>query len=215
MTTSVTTHKTMNTVVHAAFRRDLARFDDALSQPDASSPDRARHLTRAWDYLTDELHKHHSYEEDVFWPTLQTLGADLSLVQDLDGEHVAMRAALRDASTRMDEFASAPTSESAERARVAIGHLADVLLEHLAHEEHDLEPISAHYNDTPEMRRAVKTVIKKHRGHLGQLVAWLQDGASENERRGLRQEIPAPVVFVLNATGGRRYRREIGSVWAG
>lgn len=210
-----TTHKTMNTVIHAAFRRNLARFDTALGVFDTPAPERAQQLKVAWDFLAEELHHHHSYEEDIFWPVLQKLCPDLSMVADLDGEHDAMRSALDSADQRMQEFASAATPESAATARSAVANLNTVLLAHLAHEEHDLEPISARYQDTPEMKAATKTVVKDQRGRLGQLMAWLQDGADENDRRGLRKQIPPPVVFVANATGGRRYRRTIAPVWAG
>lgn len=37
----MTKHKTMNTIVHAAFRRDLQRFDVALGNPDAGTTARA------------------------------------------------------------------------------------------------------------------------------------------------------------------------------
>ncbi|MEP9395143.1 hemerythrin domain-containing protein [Gordonia sp. VNK1] len=213
MTTVNTTHQTMNTVIHAAFRRTLARFDTALGDFDTTAPERARQLTAAWDMLAAELHHHHSYEEDIFWPVLQKLCPDLAMVEELDGEHDAMRAALDRADRSMQDFASAATPESAQKARVAVGHLSDVLLNHLAHEERDLEPISARYQETPEMKAATKTVIKSELGRLGQLIAWLQDGADDNDRRGLRKQIPDPVVFVANAVGGRRYRREIAPIW--
>lgn len=63
------------------------------------------------------------------------------------------------------------------------------------------------------MKAALKAVKKAHQGRLGNVLAWLQDGADADARRGLRQQIPAPVVFIASAVGGRRYRRDIASVW--
>jgi hypothetical protein len=40
----MTEHKTMNTIVHAAFRRDLARFDAGLAAFPAGSRSRADQL---------------------------------------------------------------------------------------------------------------------------------------------------------------------------
>lgn len=210
----MTEHKTLNTVVHAAFRRDLLRFDAALADFPVGSRDRADQLKRAWDFFETELHHHHQYEEDVFWPTLKEMGVDLSLVEDLDAEHDAMRAALVGASAAMAQLHASATVQGAADARAALAHFSDVLLDHLAHEEQDMEPISAAHAATPEMRAAVKRVIKAHRGQLGSLVAWLQDGADADAHRGLREEIPPPVVFVLTRIPGRRYRREIATVWA-
>jgi hemerythrin-like domain-containing protein len=210
----MTEHKTMNTIVHAAFRRDLARFDAALAAFPTGSRSRADGLKRAWDWLASELHHHHDYEEEYFWPALHQTDADLSVISELDGEHHAMRSALEGADTAMRTFHDNPFPAETSAARTAVAHLKDVLLAHLAHEERDLEPISAQYASAPVMKAAVKKVIKAHRGRLGGVLAWLQDGADADARRGLRHEIPAPVVVIVSGVGGRRYRRDIASVWS-
>ena len=70
MTQAIATveHKTMNTIVHAAVRRDLGRFDQALAVFPANSQPRANELKRAWDNFEEEIHHHHTYEETLFWP---------------------------------------------------------------------------------------------------------------------------------------------------
>jgi hypothetical protein len=92
--------------------------------------------------------------------------------------------------------------------------LSDVLLAHLAHEERDLEPISIKYHDSAPMKVALEKVQKAHKGRMGNFFAWLQDGAAPHDKAGLRNQIPAPVVFVITTAAGRRYRRDIASVWA-
>lgn len=190
MTKHTTEHKTMNTIVHAAFRRDLARFDAALRAFPAGNWRRAVQLKTAWDWFAGELHHHHDYEETYFWP------------------------ALGEAAAAMDHFHANPAADAAAAARSALAHLNAVLLGHLAHEERDLEPISAHYATAPPMKAATKKVIKAHKGRLGGVLAWLQDGADVDARRALRQEIPLPVVLVATGIGGRRYRRDIATVWS-
>lgn len=209
----MTDHKTMNTVVHAAFRRDLGRFDAALAAYRDGARPRADQLKRAWDWFESELHHHHDYEETFFWPALGETDADLSAVAELDGEHDAMRAALTEASAAMDRFHAQASADEAAAARSSVAQLREVLLGHLAHEERDLEPISAQYASSAPMKAALKAVTKAHQGRLGNVLAWLQDGADADARRGLRQQIPAPVVFIASAVGGRRYRRDIASVW--
>jgi hypothetical protein len=97
---------------------------------------------------------------------------------------------------------------------VAIEELEQVLTEHLTHEERDMEPQSARLHTTPEMKAAVKQVRRAHRGNQGTLFAWLQDGDNADVAHGLRQEVPAPVLFVISRVGGRRYRRTIAPMWA-
>lgn len=211
----MTEHLTMNTVAHAAIRRTIVRFEDALAAVSAGSQQRADQLKRAWDFFEDELHHHHDFEEKYFWPALQQTDADLSAVAELDSEHDAMRAALGKASEAMAALQAAHTAAAADTARTAVAKLAQVLRDHLAHEERDLEPISAAYQDAPSMKAAVKQVKKAHFAGMGNTIEWLQDGADAADRAGLRKEIPAPVVFLFARFGGRRYRREIAPTWTG
>lgn len=209
----MTEHLTLNTVVHAAFRRTVARFDTALASFPAGDQKRADELARAWDFFYDELHHHHGYEEDFFWPALQQTDADLTVVAELDGEHDAMRVALEEASQAMKVLQAGPGSAAAQDARDAVGHFGEVLLNHLAHEERDLEPISAAYQDAPPMKAALAQVKKAHFKSMGNFVEWLQDGADESDLVGMRKELPPPVIFLFGRIAGRRYRREIAPVW--
>lgn len=209
----MTEHLTLNTVVHAAFRRTLERFDQALGGFPAGSQSRANQLQRAWVFFDEELHHHHHYEEQFFWPALGQTDADLSAVSDLDDEHEAMRAALAQATAAMAGLQLEPTAASAARARTAVNHLGIVLLDHLAHEERDLEPISAAYQDAPPMKKALGQVKKAHLKSMGNFVEWLQDGADESDLAGMRKELPPPVVFLFGKLAGRRYRRDIAPVW--
>ena len=207
-------HKTMNTIVHAAFRRDLARFDAALAAFPAGSRRRADELGRAWDFYEDELHHHHTFEEEYFWPALEKTDADLSSLAHLDQEHEDMRRALDQATAAMKQLRADPGAEQAATARAAVAHLGEVLVGHLAHEEADLEPISAAYQDAPSMKAALTQVKKAHMRQMGNFIEWLQDGAAANEKAALRREMPAPVILLFSAVGGRRYRREIAPVWS-
>jgi hemerythrin-like domain-containing protein len=206
-------HKTLNTVVHAAFRRTLDRFDAALATFADGSQQRADDLARAWDFFAHEVHFHHHYEEEFFWPALGQTDADLSSVAELDSEHDAMRTALDKATDSVGRLHADPTVENAAVAHTAVATLRDVLVGHLEHEERDLEPISVAYAGTKPMKAALGQVKKAHFTKMGNFVEWLQDGATEADEAGLRREIPGPVVAVFSTLGGRRYRKEIAPVW--
>ena len=137
----MTEHKTMNTVIHAAFRRDLARFDDALGGFPAGSRTRADQLEGAWDNFSYQLHHHHDDEETIFWSELRQLGASESLMGELESEHAHMLSALDAADAAMKAFHGGPSEENASTAHSTITDLGGVILSHLAHEERDLEPI--------------------------------------------------------------------------
>ncbi len=207
-------HQTMNTIIHAAFRRDIARFTHALDAFPAGSTARAQQLSVAWRNLADQLHHHHQDEETIFWPVLRELGAEQVLVGDLEGEHARMLSALETADAAMRAFAADPSAPNVAAARTAIEQLGVILNDHLAHEERDLEPLAVAQHGSPQMKAAGRKVRQAHKGGTGTFVAWLQDGADEDARTALRREIPAPVLFVLGRVAGRDYTRRIASVWA-
>jgi hypothetical protein len=212
-TATTTTHRTMNTIIHAAFRRDLRRLVDALDRFPADSWDRADQLTDAWRNVADQLRVHHWDEESLFWPAFEELGADPSLMEALGGEHERMVAALRTAEQAMEGFAMYPTATNAAAARCAIGELHCVLDVHLAHEERDLEPFGAAHKDTRQHKAAVASARKSHTEGIGTFFAWLADTDDPDVADALRREVPAPVLFLLTKVGGRHYTRRSAATW--
>jgi hemerythrin-like domain-containing protein len=209
----MTQHQTMNTVIHAAFRRDIGRFDDALAAFPTDSQQRADDLVRAWDNFAFQLHHHHEDEETIFFPAFRALGADDSLLGDMDGEHQRMAQALTVAETAMANLRSSPSAANAGAAGTAITELGSVMNVHLEHEERDLEPFAVQHKGSPEVKHAGVAVRKAHQGVMGTFITWLLDGADADAVTGLRHEIPPPALFVLTRIPGRHYNRDIASVW--
>ena len=210
----MTEHKSLNTVLHAAFRRDLHRFDDALASFPDGSRDRADALGRAWDNYAFQLHHHHQDEETIFWPSFFELGVDTELMAALEGEHEAMTQALEGAEGAMATFRADPTAAQAATARTALKTLFDTLDPHLTHEERDLEPWASQQHETPQGKAASKAVRKAHKGNTGTMFTWLADGAGPDEIAFLRKEVPPPVLLMIQKIGGRSYRRDVASVWS-
>ena len=131
----MTEHKTMNTVIHAAFRRDLARFGDALGSFPAGSRTRADQLEGAWDNFSYQLRHHHEDEETIFWPELRELGTAESLMGELESEHAQMLSALDASDAAIKAFHGDPSAENASTAQSTITDLGVVILSHLDHEE--------------------------------------------------------------------------------
>jgi len=211
----MTAHLSMNTVIHAAVRRDLARFTTALAAFPIGSTQRAADLNRAWQNLDHQLHHDHEGEETIFWPALRAVGADESLVSDLDGEHRQMADAMASVRTAMAALATDPEAANLAAAKSAFSELSDVVETHFSHEEQTLEPMMARVRDTPELKRAAQAIRKTMTPRqAGDNLAWLADGADPDARAFLRREIPAPVLFIFSRLMGRSYRRQIASVWA-
>ena len=218
MTTTTTEAGTeivgMNKIIHAAFRRDLARVEDALASfPTGSQPQAAR-LIVGWDHFCYQLHTHHHDEETFFWPAFTALGVDPTLVGDLHGEHDVMVAALEGAEAAMATFGADPSAANVAAAQQAVGWLRFVLGEHLAHEERDMDPFSDSHQSTREVKAAVKATRKAHTEGAGNFFAWLSDDCSPAVRRALHHEVPAPVLYLMTRLGGSTYTKTIASIWA-
>jgi hypothetical protein len=210
----MTEHRTMNTIIHAAVRRDLDRFTQALQSFPAGSGERARQLTTAWRNFHKQLDDHHHDEETIFWPALRELGADESLVGDLGGEHQNMMAELGRTDVAFGALLADPSVEQARATLHSFGELRAAVESHFEHEERELEPFLASKMGTEPMKRAMKQVRRAHpASEQGVFMAWLQDGADADDRAALAKTIPPPVLFVFSRVLGRSYGREIAPVW--
>jgi hemerythrin-like domain-containing protein len=205
----MTQQHSMNTIIHAALRRDLDRFEGALN---SSSP-RADKLATAWQNFYGQLQQHHDDEETIFFPAFRKLGADDALMSALDAEHAKMVGALDAANVAMQALSADASGGAVDKAHAAVVELRGVVRAHLEHEERELEPFAARHVATPQLKRARAAVRKAHNRGLGTFLAWLQDDADRAAAVGLRREIPPPVLFVLTRVGGRRYRQEIATAW--
>jgi len=211
--TARTEHRTMNTVIHAAFRCDLQRLDDAIGRFPAASRARVNQLPAAWNNVSRQLHLNLRDEETLFWPAFRELGVEQTLIDDLEGEHEQMVAALTTAEAAMEAFGVNPTASNVVEARDAVAELYRVLDDHLAHEERDLEPFGARHKESPQHKAAVARARKSHTEGAGTFFAWLSDTDDPDIAIALRGEVPAPVLFLLTKVGGRRYNRRSAAAW--
>jgi hemerythrin-like domain-containing protein len=207
-------HLSMNTVIHAAVRRDLQRFTRALAEFPVGSSQRAADLHRAWQHLDSQLYHHHHSEDTIFWPALREAGADETLVGDLGGEHERMAEAMASTAEVMSAFAGDPSAENLQHAQAAFADLTDAVETHFVHEERDLEPFQASVIDTPPMQRAARQIRRTQNPvQAGGYLAWLGDEADPAAQTFLRQQIPAPLLLLLSRVLGRSYTRGIAPVW--
>jgi Spy/CpxP family protein refolding chaperone len=116
----------MNRVIHGAIRRDLERFEGALTTFRAGDSARARQLGVAWENFDKQLTDHHEGEHEIAWPALEQVGVTRETLDQMDAEHVAMAEALGNARSAMAALVSSPQTGESEAALAAIRRLKDV-----------------------------------------------------------------------------------------
>jgi hemerythrin-like domain-containing protein len=206
----------MNRVIHAAVRRDLDRFTNALSALGPGDERRVEQVSRAWANFHEQLTRHHSSEHRIAWPALRQAGISDELLSQFDAEHDRMAAALASADQAMRSLRSAPSAENSQAAGEAVATLRATTTEHLDHEEAELEPFYLEHAHTPEMKEMGRAFGREYKPpEAGTYFAWLQDGASSDELAGLRQNVPGPVVAIIGRVFGGKYRRTIAPAWRG
>jgi hypothetical protein len=203
----------MNQVIHAAVRRDVARTEQALrALPDGDGA-RARQVQTAWRNLVRELTHHHEAEDEHMWPFLESRGFDVALLEAMETEHVAMKEALASVSDALDALVADPTSARSAATADEVARARTVINGHLDHEEADVEGLMADIKEDADFKELTKKLRPASTVDAANALAWMQDGAGERELAGLRAAVPAPVVAVLTLLLARRYRREVAPVW--
>jgi hypothetical protein len=209
----MTTPMTMNRLVHSAVRRDLDRLYDALGTVGDGDRTRAGDLGRAYAFLRGELTRHHEGEDRYLWPWLATVGVDPDLLATMESEHHTMSEALAETESAMTTYAGTGSAVDAVAARTSVAHTREVVEQHLAHEETELEPQLQPHLNSPGWKDVEKKLRSVSPGVAGSFFAWLTDGITEDGRTYLRSTVPTPVVTLLAKVLGRRYGREIAPVW--
>jgi hemerythrin-like domain-containing protein len=206
----------MNRVIHGAVRRDLDRFIEALSTLGDGGERRVEQVSAAWANFQDQLTRHHSSEHRIAWPAMRKLGISDGLLTQFDAEHERMAAALESAGEAMRSLRGTPSAERVNAAREAVAALRVTTAEHLDHEDAELEPFISEHANAPEMKEMHRAFRREYPlPETGTYFAWLQDGASRDERAGLRQTVPGPVVAIISRVLGGKYRRTIAPAWKG
>jgi len=203
----------MNKVIHGAIRRDLDRFEGALTTFRAGDRERAQQLHVAWENFDRQLTDHHEGEHEIAWPALEKVGVTREMLNQMDAEHATMAEALGNARSAMEALVSSPQSGEAEAALAAIRRLKDVTVTHLEHEEQQIEPVYLEKHETPEIKEMGKQFAKAGPSKAGPFMAWISDGGSPEMQQGLRDNVPRPVVAVMAGVFGRSYRKNVAPVW--
>ncbi len=204
----------MNKVIHAAVRRDLDRFEDALVSLGPGDTTRSADLARAWENFRFQLDHHHHAEHEVVWPALTAYGVDPALLAAMDSEHGLMAAALTEADAAVRGLVDDARPTARDRALDSVRHLRSVTEPHLEHEERELEPVlQGDFAHSPEAKEMEAGLRAGGLARAGVMMSWLADGAGPAETDTLRRLLPAPLRVLLLGVLGRGYRRDVASVW--
>ena len=206
----------MNKVIHAAVRRDLERFQRALDGFTDGDRERSTALHRAWLNFDAQLTEHHEGEHEIAWPALTSISVAEPTIASFDSEHEQMAADLAITRGTMASFERTATRVDADAAAVAMRRLQTTTASHLDHEELETESLLVQHEGDPAMKEMGKKFSRRTGpAKAGIFFAWVQDGATAEEKAALAAQVPRPVLAIIGGVFGRRYRKDVAPVWSG
>ncbi len=203
----------MNKAIHAAFRRDLQRFIDALGRFPEGDRQRAEQLATAWANFDEQLTRHHEGEHEIAWPALESIGVSQELLSQMDAEHDTMATALTATRSALATLRRTASAEDAAAALTAMRELQRVTVLHLDHEEAEIEPVYLEKKDSDEMKAMGRQFAKVSPSQGGTFFAWALDGAGPEESAAITGTVPKPVLTIISGVFGRNYRKSVAPVW--
>jgi hypothetical protein len=185
---SRTVDMTVMHALHDAFRRDL----DLLTRASAglgADPDAQERLRLCWSILADQLHHHHTVEDEQLWPLVRSSWRRspdaLAVLDAMEDEHELVDPAL--AAVGDAVRAEASPAEALERLRT-------VVFQHLDHEEAEALPL-IEAAVTPRDWDAFGAKQARSLGVKGaaELFPWLLWSADDVRTERVLGVLPAPL----------------------
>ncbi|MDN3354032.1 hemerythrin domain-containing protein [Actinomadura sp. DC4] len=186
-------------VTHDAFRRDLGRLEAAARAGRTDDP----RVRGGWENFKAQLLVHHSVEDASLWPRLVPVATEpeaKGLLEDMETEHARIDPLLAGFDRALED--------GADDLVVRAKELADVLGQHLEHEEEEALPLIQSLL-TPADWKAFGRAMARRQGVRGAAawVPWITDGMAPGDARAFLGRFPAPLRLLNRLLWAPRYER--------
>lgn len=192
----------MNTNMHAAFKREIARIKAGLAKADLGDSAVRTKLAARYSFFSETLHHHHEGEDTYLFERVKPKAtpAQVAVLDQMEAEHAEMLEVLTSLDTEFKTL-------SAETDKVALNNqfdaLATVLGQHCAHEEAEGIAIVQQYITEADMKEFMK--FNRSGESANFVLPWVCDGADPDVQQSVWGMIPAPVRVFLKPTMTKKY----------
>lgn len=194
----------MNSNIHAALKREVARLRDALDRLDLADAGQRGGYARRYGFFSDTLHHHHHGEDEFLFPKVRprVQPEEAVILDAMAAEHHTLQSSL----SRLDEdFAKLGESSDKVRFREHFDELLAVLEGHCTHEERDGVPVIARYITEEDMKPFHQYNRTNPNGAM--VLAWVCDGATRQQAESTWSMMPGFVRLFVRPIANRRYAR--------
>lgn len=194
----------MNTNLHATFKREIARIKRGLERTNLADAKSREGLTRRYDFFSQSLHHHHRGEDQFLFGTVRSNASadELQILDAMESEHEAMLATLN----LLDEqFASLSDQSDKEAIADNLDVLLGTLSQHCDHEESAGVPIVQKYLTEENFKGFMQYNRKAPNASL--VFPWVCDGADQAVAAQTWGVLPGPVRLIAKPMMSRKYQR--------
>lgn len=166
-------------------------------------------------FLLDQLHHHHTVEDELIWPAVLRAQPDLqALFEQMEAEHARLRWVIERLQTATDSWAKTGDESHRSAVRLAAIDLETVLEPHLQHEEADAMPVIvaalSAQQWAPIDRKLRKTGAPPV---MARQLFWMLDELDDRPRGVVEALLPRPVFKTMTVLFGRREARRSRLLW--
>ena len=201
-------------IIHRILRHQIAEVRMLVQETPAADGPRVGAIADHLGFLLDELHMHHTTEDDLIWPKLLvSVGLDAPLVERMEEQHQQIDVSVAEVRAATSVWRSDPTPASSSALADGIGEFLVVLEAHLDEEERDVVPLIDRFLTEAEWQEVGERGFEKFTPAqrwiaMGQLV----EVATPEEAVMMFGTLPPPVKVLWHLIGKRRYGRYITPV---
>lgn len=194
----------MNTNLHSAFKREIARLKVGLDATDLANADARSGLATRYQFFSQTLHHHHEGEDTYLWPKVRPKAdSDEQLILDeMEAEHQDLVGNL-DALDK--QFAQLAESTDKQSVAAQFDTLLELLATHCSHEEQDGVPIVQKYLTDDDFKAFMKYNRATPDSWL--IFPWVCDGADSTAQSQTWGHLPPPVRIIMKPMMTRKYAK--------
>ncbi|MCV7434866.1 hemerythrin domain-containing protein [Mycolicibacterium bacteremicum] len=195
-------------LAHRAMVTDIGRLADlttAIAQRRTPcTVKRARAINRYLELMCESIHHHHTMEDDVLWPIIESSAAGLVDLTELTDDHAALDPRLDALRAAAAAFARSGDTELARPLAAGLADLHRLLHAHIADEERELFPVIRRHVSVADWE-AVETAARKT-GRLSFDGPRVLAVATDTERATIAAGVPGPLMLLLRYLAARHAR---------
>jgi hemerythrin-like domain-containing protein len=194
-------------LMHDALRRDLVRLAKVASRRNLVDPSRRPAINAGWELFKEQLHIHHSGEDEQLWPKarkrMARSDAGLSLLAEMEAEHDLVDPLLDEV-----DLAFADRETGDERLSDVVDALTVALLNHLNHEERDALPLLGRVLTAKDWKEVIGEQRKMGLKVASRFFPWMLDEQTPAKTAKAVGMMPPPLRVVYRRSWQPKYARQ-------